>query len=82
MNWGIRSPIRLARGSNCAQYCLMKALIVGILAAMLTVPASGVQLSPGLPFPRVVLPSIEDGKAVDLGDHLGEKLMLHLFASW
>lgn len=36
----------------------------------------------GAPLPRVTLPSIEDGAARSLSDFRGEKLMLHVWASW
>ena len=63
---------------------LMKALLLGTLATimMTTLPAREMHLRPGYKFPQVVLPSIADGKPMDLEDHLGKKMMLHLFASW
>ena len=39
-------------------------------------------LSPGKPFPPISLPSINGSGKIDLREHLGDKLMLHLFASW
>ena len=39
-------------------------------------------LSPGKPFPNIVLPSVADGRALSMADFQGEKVMLHLFASW
>lgn len=36
----------------------------------------------GQPFPALVLPSAEDGRPVSLADFRGQKLLLHVFASW
>ena len=36
----------------------------------------------GQPFPNIILPSLEDGRSRSIHEFHGEKLMLHLFASW
>jgi len=36
----------------------------------------------GHPAPRLQLPSIADGAAVSLADFAGEKLVVHVWASW
>jgi hypothetical protein len=36
----------------------------------------------GEPFPDLVLPAIEDGRPRSLGDLRGQKIALHVFASW
>lgn len=47
------------------------------------VPASrAYDLSPGQPFPKIVLPTVGKGEPLSLADFRGEKVMLHLFASW
>jgi hypothetical protein len=46
------------------------------------VPAAAFELTTGNRFPQVTLPSISTGKEISFKDQLGEKLMLHLFASW
>ncbi|MFQ5778513.1 MAG: TlpA family protein disulfide reductase [Terriglobia bacterium] len=33
-------------------------------------------------FPALVLPSAEDGRPLSLADFRGQKLLLHVFASW
>ena len=36
----------------------------------------------GEPFPDLVLPSLEDGKPLSLDRLRGQKVILHIFASW
>ena len=36
----------------------------------------------GEPFPDLVLPSLEDGKPLSLVRFRGQKVILHIFASW
>lgn len=36
----------------------------------------------GIDFPSINFPSLENGKAVSIGDYAGEKVVLHVFASW
>lgn len=36
----------------------------------------------GEPFPNLVLPSLADGKPLSLARFRGEKVILHIFASW
>lgn len=49
----------------------------------LLVGAMGFDLSPGQPFPRVELPSIANPQdRLSTEGLLGEKWMLHIFASW
>jgi alkyl hydroperoxide reductase subunit AhpC len=33
-------------------------------------------------FPRYSFPALENGKPVSLHDYYGEKVVLHVFASW
>jgi len=42
--------------------------------------ASGLKV--GEPFPGIVLPTIDDGSAMSLADFRGQKVLLHIFASW
>ena len=53
------------------------------LLILATAPASrAYDLSPGQPFPQIVLPTVGKGVALSLVNFRGEKVMLHLFASW
>lgn len=36
----------------------------------------------GKAFPAIVLPSLEDGEPMSIRDFRGEKVVLHIFASW
>jgi len=46
-----------------------------------SVHASG-GLEVGQSFPGIKLPSLEDGRPRSLADFRGQKLVLHVFASW
>jgi hypothetical protein len=49
----------------------------------LAILSSGaISLKPGERFPELVFPPIEGGDAVAVSSFAGQKLMLHLFASW
>ncbi len=36
----------------------------------------------GTPFPTLSLPSLEDGRPASIADFRGQKVILHIFASW
>lgn len=36
----------------------------------------------GEPFPQIAFPSVDDGRPMSLADFRGQKLLLHIFASW
>lgn len=36
----------------------------------------------GEPFPNLVLPGVEDGRPRSIAEFRGQKLVLHVFASW
>ena len=56
---------------------------VAALFALGTASAAGASpFRVGEPVPRLRLPSIEDGRPLTLADFSGEKLMLHVWASW
>lgn len=37
---------------------------------------------PGTAFPTLSLPSLEDGRPASIADFRGQKIILHVFASW
>lgn len=57
-------------------------LIVATLVGTSPVAGQNVDISVGAPFPEMLLPSMEDGKPLSIADFRGEKVMLHVFASW
>ena len=54
---------------------------MGFLAAA-AYGSSTEELKSGVPFPRLVLPSIEDGSPMSIADFRGQKVILHIWASW
>ena len=44
--------------------------------------ATNLSFAVGEVFPHLVLPSIYDGQPMSLADFRGQKVALHLFASW
>ncbi|MDG1892653.1 MAG: hypothetical protein P8L18_15210 [Verrucomicrobiota bacterium] len=36
----------------------------------------------GRTFPHQAFPALKDGRAISLKDYLGQKVVLHIFASW
>ena len=44
--------------------------------------ANGPKIEIGQPFPKILLPSLEDGSPGSVADFLGKKLVLHIWASW
>jgi hypothetical protein len=58
---------------------LLLALISGLV---LPVRAAAAEFKAGDPFPTITLPRIDDGQASSLAQFRGQRLMLHIFASW
>jgi hypothetical protein len=62
-------------------------MTIGVLfmaSAVMVDRAAGAppRLEEGKSFPDIVLPSIEDGRPMSIRDFRGEKVILHVFASW
>jgi hypothetical protein len=55
------------------------AILWGLMAV--TVPLAA-PFEKGAPLPDLTLPSLDDGKPLSLADFRGERLVLHVFASW
>lgn len=61
---------------------------VAVLAGFLAGPSSSdAQMpshpfQPGTPFPTLALPSLDDGRPTSVADFRGQKVILHVFASW
>jgi hypothetical protein len=62
------------------RFDLANLAMLAMLATATTAAASPFRV--GDPVPRLQLPSIADGRPLSLADFRGEKLMLHVWASW
>jgi hypothetical protein len=60
----------------------MKNLTWLLVAAAAAAPAWAGRLEPGQPFPSTYLPYLEGDKAGSIADFRGQKVVLHVFASW
>ena len=56
-------------------------LVVG-LVCLSTNTLSAYELKVGEPFPGLTLPSLKDDRPLSIADFRGEKLILHIWASW
>jgi len=67
---------------NCRSTVMLAGLLLlasrGPLDASPPVP----EIAEGKPFPSIVLPALDDGRPTSLADFRGEKVVLHVFASW
>jgi hypothetical protein len=52
------------------------------LAELQNVSRSLPGLENGQVFPPIVFPAIDDGRPLSLADFRGQKIILHIFASW
>jgi hypothetical protein len=58
-------------------------MIAKLLAIVFTAgTADAFELSKGKPFPEIPLPTTAGGELQGVADFRGQKLMLHVFASW
>ncbi len=61
-------------------------IIAGILFVFLLGVVSFASGAPGIavgePFPALRFPSLDDGRALSVTSFRGQKLVLHIFASW
>jgi len=59
--------------------------VASLLGLMLSTGMIQIQAKPievGQPFPVLSLPSLQDGRAMNVLDFRARPLLLHLFASW
>jgi hypothetical protein len=62
--------------------------MTALLGALVLCTNAGAQLSlpetiaEGKPFPVIPLPGLADGRPASIADFRGEKVVLHVFASW
>lgn len=63
------------------------AVAMSALAALGALSAAAAQMPDhpfevGTPFPTISLPSLADGRPASIADFRGQKVILHVFASW
>jgi hypothetical protein len=51
-------------------------------AAVSAAEGLSMEFKVGHPFPAITLPSLEDGRPSSIAQFRGQKLILHIFASW
>lgn len=67
---------------------VLAAVLTVVLAACATeppAPGDTSRRSPfqvGQPFPDLTLPALDDGRPASIRDYRGQKVVLHVFASW
>lgn len=60
----------------------MLALGVGAIGMTNSTATAQTPFKVGEPFPEVYFPSVADGEPMSVRDFRGQKVMLHVFASW
>ncbi len=58
------------------------ASVLLVLVCLSTNSLTAYELKVGEPFPGLTLPSLEDSRPLSIADFRGEKLILHIWASW
>jgi len=61
---------------------LVPAALLLVLLPVATAGATPPKLEVGAPFPDIVLPAMRDGSRRSISDFRGQKVVLHIFASW
>jgi hypothetical protein len=80
----MEDSMSVPRSRSLAAVTLMAATVAGYRAPSAAQPSAGVAapIAVGQPFPNLVLPDAVDGRARSIAEFRGEKLILHIFASW
>lgn len=55
---------------------------LGVLFMLTAAGAEPPKFEVGQSFPDIVLPSMDDGSPTSIADFRGQKVILHIFASW
>lgn len=58
------------------------AIILGLTVGVMAMPAPPTGFEVGQPFPPITLPALRDGRPMSIMQFRGQKLILHIFASW
>jgi hypothetical protein len=73
-----KGRIAMTMNRVAATACVL--VIAGSTRGQGSFASAGIEV--GKAFPDVRLPSMTDGKFMSIADFRGEKLLLHVFASW
>jgi hypothetical protein len=57
-------------------------LVLAVSLFVFVVPASAHEIELGRPFPSLLLPAIDPPSPLSVADFRGQKLVLHIWASW
>ena len=57
-------------------------LVLGLVGMDTFFTVRAEELKVGATFPNLTLPSLQDGRPLSIADFRGEKLILHIWASW
>ncbi|MBW7995689.1 MAG: hypothetical protein FVQ81_03765 [Candidatus Glassbacteria bacterium] len=57
-------------------------LLSTLLLGMTSFVAGAPRIAVGEPFPDLPFPSLDDGRPLSVAAYRGQKLVLHIFASW
>jgi hypothetical protein len=70
----------MAKATWLAPTALAGALLtLGVAGSKRSAPA---RIEVGAPFPDILLPALEDGRPLSVRAFRGQKVILHVFASW
>jgi len=61
---------------------IMAGVLFVFLLGVVTIAAGAPRIAVGEPFPVLRFPALEDGRALSVTSFRGQKLVLHIFASW
>lgn len=66
---------------------MVRTSFAGLLSALAalwvsTVPTPAADFREGTRFPEILLPRASDGEPASVNQYLGQKVLMHIFASW
>ena len=61
---------------------IISGLLIVLLPGIVSSANGADRIAVGIPFPSLLLPSLDDGSALSVTSFRGQKLVLHIFASW
>jgi len=76
----LNATARRVRSDASLESGRLQSMWISYLALLLAVQSAPFEV--GRPVPALTLPSIEDGTPLSVADFRGQKVMLHVWASW